>query len=198
MAGGSDAPALLPGYGVLPAEALRALTPTATVRPLRPPKREAGYRPSAALADFVRCRDLTCRFPGCDRPAMACDLDHTVPYPAGPTHPSNLKAYCRTHHLLKTFYAGPGGWSECQSPDGTVTWTSPTGRRYVTKPYGSLFFPQLAVPTAALSGTAAPPGPGHGLSMPARRQTRAQQRAYRIDWERGLNRARYAADPPPY
>src|SRR6202035_2932459 len=30
---------------------------------------ETGYVPSPALADFVRCRDLTCRWPGCDVPA---------------------------------------------------------------------------------------------------------------------------------
>jgi hypothetical protein len=36
---------------------------------------ESRYRPSAALERFVRCRDLTCRFPGCDRPAEFCDVD---------------------------------------------------------------------------------------------------------------------------
>jgi hypothetical protein len=30
---------------------------------------ESGYRPSAALAEFIRIRDLTCRFPGADHPA---------------------------------------------------------------------------------------------------------------------------------
>jgi hypothetical protein len=59
---------------------------------------EPGYVPSKALADFVRCRDLTCRWPGCDRPAAQCDIDHTIPYAnGGPTHASNLKCYCRTH-----------------------------------------------------------------------------------------------------
>jgi hypothetical protein len=61
---------------------------------------EPNFRPSAALARFVRCRDLTCRWPGCDQPAQFSDIDHTVPYPAGPTHPSNNKPYCRIHHLL--------------------------------------------------------------------------------------------------
>ena len=58
-----------------------------------PPER--GYVPSPALVEFVRCRDLTCRWPGCDKPADECDLDHTIPYPVGPTHASNLKCYCR-------------------------------------------------------------------------------------------------------
>ena len=43
---------------------------------------EPRYRPSTALDEFVRIRDLTCRFPGCDRPAEYCDLDHTMPWPA--------------------------------------------------------------------------------------------------------------------
>jgi hypothetical protein len=56
---------------------------------------ETGYRPSAALARFVRSRDLTCCFHGCDRPAEYCDLDHTIPWGRGPTHPGNLKYLCR-------------------------------------------------------------------------------------------------------
>jgi len=52
---------------------------------------EPRYRPSAALANFVRCRDLTCRFPGCDCPADLSDIDHTLPYDLGgpPTPPSS-------------------------------------------------------------------------------------------------------------
>jgi len=44
------------------------------------------------LAAFVRCRDLTCRWPGCDTPAPNCDLDHTIPYSrGGPTHAAKLR-----------------------------------------------------------------------------------------------------------
>jgi hypothetical protein len=53
---------------------------------------EPRRRPSQALADFVRCRDLTCRWPGCDVPAVRCDADHTIPYAQGGlTHAANLK-----------------------------------------------------------------------------------------------------------
>jgi len=62
---------------------------------------EDRYRPSTALQEFVRTRDLTCRFPGCDRPAVAADIDHTVPWPAGATHPANTKCYCRLQLLVK-------------------------------------------------------------------------------------------------
>ena len=75
-------------------------------------------------------------------------------------------------------------------------WTSPTGHRYVTKPVGSLLFPALAVPTGALvlPTWTPPPEENRGLMMPARRQTRAQDRAARIRWERGINEARMAAE----
>lgn len=121
----SQGPGFLPGYGQIPTEQAARLAEGATIRQVALPADavEPGYRPSAKLAEFVRCRDLTCRFPDCDRPAERCDIDHTVPYPAGPTHPSNLKCLCRFHHLLKTFH----GWLDHQFPDGTVVWTSPTG-----------------------------------------------------------------------
>ena len=62
---------------------------------------EPGYVPSKALADFVRCRDVMCRWPGCDRPAFGCDIDYTIPHSqGGPTHASNLKCYCRTDRGL--------------------------------------------------------------------------------------------------
>ena len=181
----------------MPAHVTRQLAASATVRPLQGDDCiEQGYRPSAALAAVIRSRDLGCRFPGCDQPARLCDIDHIVPYPAGPTHASNLKLYCRRHHLLKTFYTGPGGWRDVQFPDGTVAWTSPTGRRYTTTPDGPLFFPALSRPTGSLP--ALPQGPaaeGRGLSMPTRRRTRAQERANRIEWERGVNRIR---NVPPF
>ena len=111
---------------------------------------EPGYLPSAKLAEFVRCRDLTCRFPGCEQPAEFCDLDHTIAYPVGPTHASNLKCLCRKHHLLKTFWTGIGGWADKQLPDGTVIGTAPTGRNYKTLPASRLFFPACNTTTTQL------------------------------------------------
>lgn len=196
--GDSPAPGYLPGYGPVPAALVREVAALAKIKPILipPAVAEAGYRPSVALAEFVRFRDLTCRFPGCDAPAEVCDIDHTVPYPLGPTHPSNLKLLCGYHHLLKTFYTGPGGWHDRQEPDGTVVWTSPSGHEYVTKPGGTLLFPALAVPTGALvlPKGAPPAGENRGLMMPTRKQSRAQERAARISWERGINELRLAAE----
>ncbi|HSS24471.1 MAG TPA: HNH endonuclease signature motif containing protein, partial [Mycobacterium sp.] len=97
--GSGSAPASEVGAdGLIAPELVAELAKSAKLVPLvhpadAPP--ESGYVPSAALADFVRCRDLTCRWPGCARSALECALDHTLPYAAGgPTHASNLKCYC--------------------------------------------------------------------------------------------------------
>ena len=97
---------------------------------------------------------------------------------------------------MKTFCTG---WSDSQEPDGTITFTTPNGRTYTTKPGGALFFPQLSRPTAALTHPRTPPPhPLRGLAVPTRRRTRAQNQAYRIAQERARNRADIEADPPPF
>jgi hypothetical protein len=164
---------------------------------------EPRYTPSRTIAEFVRCRDLTCRFPGCDKPAQVCDSDHTVPYPVGPTHPSNLKCLCRFHHLLKTFWNGVTGWRDRQLSDGTVVWTSPTGHTYTTYPGSLHLFPTLCAPSATLSTGDPPvvqPTGGGGMKMPKRRHTRAHNTAKAKAAERRLNDALVAErnKPPPF
>ncbi len=186
---------LRPGYlmagAVLPGAVSRRAALNATLVPILHPGQappEPRYTPSKKLADFVRSRDLTCRFPGCHHPATACDVDHTIPYPYGSTCASNLKSLCRFHHLLKTFWGGPNGWRDIQHPDGTVEWIDPDGRTHTTTPDSRLLFPELCQPTAPVEVTGTPP-PAHtnGLRMPKRRRTRAQDRARRIQDERDLN-----------
>ena len=200
-------PAFVIGAGVMPAPLLAATLERATIREIRHPgdaPPEPHYRPSRELADFVRCRDLTCRWPGCDKPAYGCDIDHTVPWPLGPTHASNTKCYCRFHHLLKTFYCGVGGWREQQLPDGTLNMTSPTGHTYTTKPGSLLLFPTLCRPTGTLWTPGNEPEPrsgsSRGVMMPKRRRTRAENLQRRIQAERKLNDD-YLAErnkPPPF
>ncbi|CRZ18109.1 HNH endonuclease signature motif containing protein [Mycolicibacterium neworleansense] len=139
-----------------------------------------------ALSEFIRFRDLTCRFPGCDAPVQRCDIDHTMPYPQGPTHPSNTKLYCRAHHLVKTFCPG---WSDRQLPDGTVEITTPTGHTYTTEPHGAAMFPTLATPTGNLhlpEPQAPTPNSNRGAKKPKRSRTREQDRQDRIAEERRL------------
>ena len=82
------------------------------------------------MKDFVATRDGTCRMWGCTRPAMACDTDHARPWPAGRTTPTNLGGLCRRHHRLKQRRR----WVYQLDPDGTVSWTSPNGKRRMTYP----------------------------------------------------------------
>ena len=85
------------------------------------------YTPSAALDRYVRLRDRTCRFPGCNRPAEFTDIDHREAFAAGGrTTADNLHCLCRHHHRLKH----EGNWTVHRNPDGSQTWTSPTGRQY--------------------------------------------------------------------
>lgn len=144
---GGRQPAYIAGYGVIDAEQLGELAQEAALRILQAPDVPTGdalrYHPSAALARWIRCRDVTCRFPGCDRPADNCDVDHTVPFDhrhpenGGLTVPWNLKCLCRQHHRLKTFH---DGWRDQQLSDGTVIWTSPTGHTYQTSPGATEIF----------------------------------------------------------
>jgi hypothetical protein len=153
VTGDSDQPGYLEGYGVIDAEQVRELSESAALRivecPTVTPAEALRYQPSAVLERWIRCRDVTCRFPGCDRPAGICDIDHTIPFnhanPAagGLTVPGNLACYCREHHRLKTFHSGPSGWRDKQLPDGTIVWISPTGRIYRTTPGGPELFPQM-------------------------------------------------------
>ncbi len=183
-------PAVIMGGGMLPAPLLAAkLATTATIRPVihpgdSPP--EPRYTPSAGLARFVRCRDMTCRFPSCDEPADACGLDHMTPAIRWVRRLRRIiKCLCRKHHLLKTFC----GWLDRQSPDGTVLWTAPGGQTYTTYPGSRLLFPSLCRPTAHVSAPAAVATiqPHRGLMMPRRKTTREQDRANRIDAKRAHN-----------
>lgn len=192
--------ALIPGArnAILPPAMLAELIALgATIRVVGDPARtEEHYRPSTALQRFLRTRDLTCRFPGCDRPASAADIDHTTAWPCGATHAANCKCYCRLHHLVKTFWPG---FSDVQHPDGTVVLTTPTGHSYTTKPLSSLLFPGWNTAT----GPPPPPepprpaAPGRHLKMPTRRRSRAQNRAARITAERKRNAALRAAQERP-
>ncbi len=103
---------------------------------------------------------------------------------------------------MKTFWCGPGGWSDRQLADGTVIVTSPTGRTYTTHPGCRIFFPTCNITTADLPPPAPPPTrppPAAALMMPRRKRTRAQDQAHRTKRERALNDA-YVAErnkPPP-
>jgi hypothetical protein len=79
------------------------------------------------LRRAVAVRDRTCRFPGCDQPAAACQPHHIVPRAkGGATSLTNLLNLCAFHHLIAVHR---WGWGIALHPDGTVTATSPDGKR---------------------------------------------------------------------
>ncbi|MEB4615743.1 HNH endonuclease signature motif containing protein [Leucobacter sp. M11] len=105
------------------------------------------YAPPQGLRRFTELRDQHCRFPGCERPAVRCDLDHSVPWDAGgDTAHGNLAFLCRTHHTLKG-RGDPGGrgpdgqagiahrgWRLIANRNGVLEWETLSGRRIITLP----------------------------------------------------------------
>jgi hypothetical protein len=136
----ADHPAELAGYGPIDAATARTLAADGCWRrmicePLTGALLDLGhtsYQPSAALARYLKLRDVRCEFPGCGQPASRSHLDHTRPY--RPNHPdgggtdrNNMGALCDHHHQLKH----RTGWRLRRDPDTEeATWTSPTGHTY--------------------------------------------------------------------
>ncbi|MDO3398601.1 DUF222 domain-containing protein [Mycolicibacterium neoaurum] len=171
----------------------------ATVRPLSSATdlgSEPRYRPSAKLAAYVRMTAMTCCFPGCGKPAQRCDLDHVVAWPAGATHPGNLRPLCREHHLLKTMKTG---WTPTAHPDGTTEWTAPSGHRYATMPLGPVLFPRRTsdVEIPRTRHITLIDQPDREPDIPRRQRTRQHDRDYRINAERTRNATAIALDGDP-
>jgi hypothetical protein len=92
--------------------------------------REDRYTPSRTLKDLIRARTAQCTAPCCGAQAVHCDLDHTLPYPAGITCQCDLAPACRRHHRCKQ----APGWQLSQPEPGVMHWTTPSGRSYTTRP----------------------------------------------------------------
>ncbi len=89
------------------------------------------YVPNEKLKAYLRVKHRVCIFPGCQRAARRCHLDHTRRYPEGPTCSCNLAPLCVRHHLLK--HHAPG-WQLTNHGHGHLTWTTPTGQHLHTVP----------------------------------------------------------------
>ena len=88
------------------------------------------------LPDWLRLAShlghLHCRAPGCDLPAVLCDIDHNKPHSAGgETRLCNCAPMCHPHNDLKH----QDGWTVTFDTDtGEVTWTSADGTRIIKLP----------------------------------------------------------------
>ena len=158
LAGADGEPADLARFGAITAEHARDLAAAENVRLRRfvtdttgrllditddrcDPRRTPGHLldygrtvriPPAALDQYVRARDVTCRFPGCTASAQTAELDHIIAWiDGGNTSANNLHALCRRHHHVKH----EAGWKVHRRDDGTTVWRSPTGRSYEVPPH---------------------------------------------------------------
>ncbi len=137
---GVAGPAVVEGIGPIPLDRARELCGGADgwMRVLTHP--ETGmvlsvgrdqYRPPPALRRLVRWRADRCMAPGCGTPASRCEIDHSIAWEhGGTTSLWNTAPLCRGHHIVKHH----GGWTLRQFENGTIEWTSPTGRRYLVEP----------------------------------------------------------------
>ncbi|WP_284302217.1 HNH endonuclease signature motif containing protein [Mobilicoccus caccae] len=131
------------------------------------------YEVPARLRRQVIARDQVSRVPGSTRPAGACDMDHDIDYAdGGTTSEENISPKHRRGHNHKTRHT----W-HCDRephPDGAITWTTPTGRRYTTTPWDyrdpdppdpDELLENLAGTPATATTTGAGPGPGPGAGV---------------------------------
>jgi len=140
LTGRSEQPGHLVGYGPIPADlareaALDGVWKRLVTDPVSGTLLDHGrttYRPPKGLADFVRARDQVCRHPICRRRAIDSELDHRVRWAdGGHTSAANLVGHCKQHNLLKE----QPGWEVVAGPDGTITWVTPTGHEYSSRPH---------------------------------------------------------------
>jgi hypothetical protein len=135
-----DEPAILDGYGPIDPETARRIAGTAAswTRILTHP--ETGcvlsvgheqYTPPADMRRYLQIRDETCQGIGCNRRATLSEIDHTQAWnTGGQTNVNNLVHLCKGCHRLKH----QSSFTTSQGPNGVLTWTSPGGKRYTSKP----------------------------------------------------------------
>ena len=143
LSGGTEEPAVLDGYGPIPASMARRLVAegaTSFHRVLTDPHNGApleigrtSYRVTAAMRQWLRLRDGKCPFPGCNNQSLDTESDHVLAWhDGGTTGISNLGQPCRKHHRLRH----TTGWTPIgASRDAPPGWVAPSGRRYRSEEY---------------------------------------------------------------
>lgn len=134
---GDTRPAIIPGYGPVPADLARSLVSEpggarVWVRRLYASPRgqliamESKRRLfPASLRRFVQARDQLCRTPWCGAPIR--HVDHALPaHQGGATSSDNAQGLCERCNQVKE---SPDWWAR-PGPDGVIVTTTPTGHTY--------------------------------------------------------------------
>ncbi|MEV4989115.1 HNH endonuclease signature motif containing protein [Pseudarthrobacter sp. LMD1-1-1.1] len=138
LLGATDEPAVLDGFGPIPASMARKLVADGAdsfYRVLIDPRDGApleigrkNYRLTEAIKRWIRLRDAKCTFPGCTNRTPDNETDHLQAWQhGGTTNVSNLAQLCPKHHRLKHHSQWTPDPATSKEPPG---WTSPTGRHY--------------------------------------------------------------------
>jgi hypothetical protein len=138
LLGATDEPAMLDGYGPVPASMARDLVANGAdsfYRVLVDPRDGApleigrtSYRLTKAMKNWLRLRDGKCPFPGCSNHSLDNEADHLLAWhKGGTTGISNLGQPCPKHHRLKHTSAWRPTSASKDEPPG---WISPSGRHY--------------------------------------------------------------------
>jgi hypothetical protein len=178
LLGVDEEPATLEGYGPISPDAARRIVGDATcfTRVLTHPETgvilsvgDTQYRVTNGMRKALRMRDETCRFPGCSRPAVKSDIDHTQDWQYdGGTDLDNLAHLCEGHHRLKHL----SQWSVRQEAGGVLVWTSPGKRTYRTDPANPIGPPRPKTPVV-VKKTRKQPDPNTYLVPPKKRRPAA-------------------------
>jgi Domain of unknown function (DUF222) len=90
-----------------------------------------GHDPGVRLRHLTHIQHETCVGIACRRPSSQADFEHNTPYESGgKTCLCNGGPKCRFDHRLKQ----DPRWKVDQFPDGTLRWTTPSGRTYTAEP----------------------------------------------------------------
>jgi hypothetical protein len=138
LLGATDEPAMLDGYGPIPASMAGDLVANGAdsfYRVLVDPRDGApleigrtSYRLTKAMRNWLRMRDAKCPFPGCNNHSLDNEADHLLAWhKGGTTGISNLGQPCPAHHRLRHTSPWTPTPATKSEPPG---WTSPFGRHY--------------------------------------------------------------------
>jgi hypothetical protein len=138
LLGATDEPAMLDGYGPIPASMARDLVANGAdsfYRVLVDPRDGApleigrtSYRLTKPMRNWLRLRDGKCPFPGCSNQSLDNEADHVLAWAkGGTTGMANLGQPCPKHHRLRHTSAWRPTPATKNEPPG---WISPSGRRY--------------------------------------------------------------------